>query len=49
MENLKSKEFILKSMDNVIRAVENLARERFIVLIDDEKRENEGDLVLAAE
>ncbi|MGH3090110.1 MAG: 3,4-dihydroxy-2-butanone-4-phosphate synthase, partial [Gammaproteobacteria bacterium] len=30
-------------------AVEELRRGRFVVVVDDEDRENEGDLVLAAE
>ena len=33
----------------VPEAVKDLQRGRFIILIDDENRENEGDLVLAAE
>jgi hypothetical protein len=34
---------------SIERAVEELRAGRFVVVVDDEDRENEGDLVLAAE
>ena len=34
---------------DIDRAVEELQAGRFVVVVDDEDRENEGDLVLAAE
>ncbi|HLN81179.1 MAG TPA: 3,4-dihydroxy-2-butanone-4-phosphate synthase, partial [Thermoanaerobaculia bacterium] len=34
---------------SIDRAVEELRAGRFVVVVDDEDRENEGDLVLAAE
>ncbi|HYB52678.1 MAG TPA: 3,4-dihydroxy-2-butanone-4-phosphate synthase, partial [Thermoanaerobaculia bacterium] len=34
---------------SIEQAVEDLRQGRFIVVVDDEDRENEGDLVLAAE
>src|SRR6476660_6768553 len=37
------------SFSSIDRAVEELRAGRFVVVVDDEDRENEGDLVLAAE
>jgi 3,4-dihydroxy 2-butanone 4-phosphate synthase/GTP cyclohydrolase II len=39
----------LSPFASIDRAVEDLRAGRFIVVVDDEDRENEGDLVLAAE
>ncbi len=36
-------------LDDVARAIEDLANGRLVVVVDDESRENEGDLILAAE
>ncbi len=37
------------SFDEIEAAVQDIKRGRFVVLVDDEDRENEGDLVIAAE
>src|SRR5262245_31953370 len=37
------------SFDNVRGAIEEIARGKMVILVDDEDRENEGDLCLAAE
>src|SRR5690606_29098816 len=36
-------------LDSVSAAVDALGRGEFVIVVDDEDRENEGDLVLAAE
>ena len=38
-----------KPFATIERAIEELREGRFVVVVDDEDRENEGDLVLAAE
>ncbi|HET7057519.1 MAG TPA: 3,4-dihydroxy-2-butanone-4-phosphate synthase, partial [Nitrospiraceae bacterium] len=35
--------------DSIEQAIKDIKRGRFIILVDDEDRENEGDLVMAAE
>ncbi|MBI2597852.1 MAG: 3,4-dihydroxy-2-butanone-4-phosphate synthase, partial [Candidatus Diapherotrites archaeon] len=42
-------QFVSERLDSVEAAVAELKRGKMIVLVDDEKRENEGDLVLAAQ
>ena len=42
-------EFISSHLSTVRRAADELSRGRMVVLIDDAERENEGDLVMAAE
>ncbi|MBU0615556.1 MAG: 3,4-dihydroxy-2-butanone-4-phosphate synthase, partial [Nanoarchaeota archaeon] len=37
------------TMANIEQAIKELQRGNFIILVDDEHRENEGDLVIAAE
>jgi 3,4-dihydroxy 2-butanone 4-phosphate synthase/GTP cyclohydrolase II len=37
------------SFDNIEDAIRDIRKGRFIILVDDEDRENEGDLVIAAE
>src|SRR5687767_1270335 len=37
------------SFENVIAAIEDIALGKMIILVDDEDRENEGDLCMAAE
>ena len=37
------------SIDRVLRAVEEIRQGRMVILVDDEDRENEGDLAMAAE
>lgn len=39
----------MSDFSNVIKALEDLHQGRMVVLFDDENRENEGDLILAAE
>src|SRR5690348_5242882 len=39
----------MSDFSNVIKALEDIRQGRIVVLFDDDKRENEGDLVLAAE
>jgi 3,4-dihydroxy 2-butanone 4-phosphate synthase/GTP cyclohydrolase II len=36
-------------MERVLRAIEDIRQGKMVILVDDEDRENEGDLVLAAE
>jgi len=43
MPNLKAR------MDRVEKAIEEMKQGRMVIMVDDEDRENEGDLVLAAE
>jgi len=38
-----------QSIENVHRALEDIRAGRMVILVDDEDRENEGDLVMAAE
>ena len=38
-----------QSIENVHRALEDVRAGRMVILVDDEDRENEGDLVMAAE
>src|SRR6476659_9086985 len=38
-----------KSFDDIEEAIRNIKKGRFVILVDDEDRENEGDLVIAAE
>jgi len=38
-----------KSIERVERAIEAIARGEMVILVDDEDRENEGDLVMAAD
>lgn len=45
MTELQDKNFFT----NIQRAIEDLRRGKFVVIVDDEDRENEGDLVIAAE
>jgi 3,4-dihydroxy 2-butanone 4-phosphate synthase/GTP cyclohydrolase II len=35
--------------DSIEQAIRDIKKGRFIILVDDEDRENEGDLVMAAE
>src|SRR5689334_19520028 len=35
--------------DSIEQAIKDIKRGRFVILVDDEDRENEGDLVIAAE
>ncbi|MCK5688304.1 3,4-dihydroxy-2-butanone-4-phosphate synthase, partial [Myxococcota bacterium] len=37
------------SMDTVKKAIENIRAAKMVILVDDEDRENEGDLCIAAE
>ena len=37
------------TFDEVERAIDAIARGEFVVVVDDEDRENEGDLIIAAE
>lgn len=39
----------MKIHDRVMAAIETIRQGKMIILVDDEDRENEGDLVLAAE
>ena len=39
----------LESIERVERAIEEIRNGRMVILVDDEDRENEGDLVMAAE
>lgn len=36
-------------LDTVEEAIEDFRRGEFVVVVDDEDRENEGDLIIAAE
>ena len=36
-------------MNTLQEALDDLKQGRFVILVDDEKRENEGDLIIAAE
>src|SRR5689334_22110709 len=38
-----------KSFDEIEEAIRDIRKGRFVILVDDEDRENEGDLVIAAE
>jgi 3,4-dihydroxy 2-butanone 4-phosphate synthase/GTP cyclohydrolase II len=38
-----------RHLQNVVRAIEEIRRGRMVILVDDEDRENEGDLCMAAE
>jgi len=38
-----------KHLQNVVQAIEDIRKGRMVILVDDEDRENEGDLCLAAE
>ena len=35
--------------DNIEDAIRDIKKGKFVILVDDEDRENEGDLVIAAE
>ena len=37
------------SMERVLRAIEDIRAGRMVIMVDDEDRENEGDLCMAAE
>ena len=37
------------TFDEVERAIDAIARGEFVVVVDDEDRENEGDLIIAAD
>ena len=37
------------TLDEVERAIDAIARGEFVVVVDDEDRENEGDLIIAAD
>ena len=39
----------IKNFDSIEDAIESIARGEIIVVVDDEDRENEGDLICAAE
>src|SRR5262245_66554861 len=39
----------MSPFDNVERAIDAVTRGEFVVVVDDEDRENEGDLIIAAE
>ena len=39
----------MSSIERVTRALEEIRAGRMVILVDDEDRENEGDLVMAAE
>ncbi|MBQ9500014.1 MAG: 3,4-dihydroxy-2-butanone-4-phosphate synthase, partial [Bacteroidaceae bacterium] len=36
-------------LDSIEEAVKDFARGEFVIVVDDEDRENEGDLIIAAE
>ena len=36
-------------LDNIEEAVEEFGKGNFVIVVDDEDRENEGDLIIAAE
>src|SRR5690348_9568469 len=38
-----------KSFDDIEDAIRDIKKGKFVILVDDEDRENEGDLVIAAE
>ena len=38
-----------KATNSVLRAIESIKAGKMVIMVDDEDRENEGDLVLAAE
>lgn len=38
----------MKAIDRVLRAIEDIKRGKMVIMVDDEDRENEGDLVYAA-
>ena len=44
-----TKEETIQSIERVERAVQDIRNGRMVILVDDEDRENEGDLVMAAE
>ncbi|MCT4599796.1 MAG: 3,4-dihydroxy-2-butanone-4-phosphate synthase [Marinifilaceae bacterium] len=48
MNDIKTKEDLL-SINRVERAIESLKLKRGLILVDNESRENEGDLIFAAE
>ena len=37
------------NIDNIEAAVKDFAEGKFVIVVDDEDRENEGDLIIAAE
>ena len=37
------------NIDNIEAAVKDFAEGKFVIVVDDEDRENEGDLIVAAE
>ena len=37
------------ALENVLRAIEDIKNGKMVVMVDDEDRENEGDLITAAE
>ena len=39
----------MNSIERVERALEEIRRGRMVILVDDEDRENEGDLVMSAD
>ncbi|MDE5796332.1 MAG: 3,4-dihydroxy-2-butanone-4-phosphate synthase, partial [Muribaculaceae bacterium] len=36
-------------LDNIEEAIEDFRNGKFLIVVDDEDRENEGDLIIAAE
>lgn len=40
---------MVQQFDSIEQAIKDIKRGRFVILVDDEDRENEGDLVMAAE
>ena len=44
----KAKAAASTSLDSIEEAIEEYRRGRFVIIVDDEDRENEGDLVIAA-
>ncbi|HZM16728.1 MAG TPA: 3,4-dihydroxy-2-butanone-4-phosphate synthase, partial [Candidatus Krumholzibacteria bacterium] len=39
----------MSDFDNVEKAIEEIRAGRFVLVVDDEDRENEGDMVLGAQ